>query len=144
MTDATIGLPTTSGGQTLDVERYTNAASTVTDREAIALAPAAPSLAQTTRANVAFTSSGNTQVIAGVGGKTIRIMRLLLMVSAATNIEFMDATSAVFGAYPLLANGSIVLDNTGEPWMTIATGDAFQVNSSNVVTGICTVWYTQS
>jgi hypothetical protein len=144
MTDATIGLPNTAGGQKVDVEGYTNASSTLTDREVVAIASAAPSLGQTTRANVAFTGSGKTQIIAGVSGKTIRIMRMLLVVAAATNIEFLDASSVIFGAFALPNNGSIVLDHTGEPWMTCATGDAFQVNSSVAVTGICTVWYTQS
>lgn len=143
--DTTITLPSTSGGPTLDAETYTNDSSTSVDRERIACIPGSPTAMQTTPANVAFTNSGNTQVVAGQASQSIRIMRMLLSVNAPTNIEILDGASTVLlGPYYLGAGGSIVLDDSGEPWSVGTDGNALNVNSSVAVNGTITVWYTQS
>jgi hypothetical protein len=119
----------------------------VTDNSAVnqPVVPAAPTAMKTTPVAVNFSSSGDQTVVSAVGGQTIRVMRMLLVVAGATNITFKDSTPTSFsGAIPMLANGSITLDDSGEPWFVTASGKGFVINSSVGVSVQGTIWYTQS
>lgn len=143
--DATIVLPPNSGGPTLDAEAYTNDESVATNRERIAVCPGAPTAGQTAIANVTASSSGNTSVVAGVSSQNIRVMRILMTVASPTNIEFLDgASTVILGPYVFQANGSMVLDDDGEPWFIGSDGNALNINLSAASTVQVTVWYTQS
>jgi hypothetical protein len=144
MTDTSLQLPPNSGGPLLDAENYTGTVGAVI-RERVAFVAGTPSLGQTTIANSTFSSSGANVVVAAVASQTVRIYRLLLVVSSPTNVEFLDGGSTVLaGPFPLQTNGTIVLDDSGEPWFITSAGNAFEVNLSVSVTVCCTVWYTQS
>jgi hypothetical protein len=82
--------------------------------------------------------------IAAVGGQTVRVFRLIVTVDAATTINFRDGTNNFGDSYPMLANGSIVLDLTNEPWYITSTGNAFVIKQSGSANISYAVYYTQS
>jgi hypothetical protein len=104
-----------------------------------------PSTGLLTHANVTGSSSGNTTLVSGVAGKKIYLYRMLLSVNGATNVEIVDSTSStvLLGPYYLTgAGGSVVLDNTGEPWaITTVIGDTMAVNLSAAQSFTVDVWY---
>jgi len=145
MTDSTIQLPPNGGGPILDAEQFTNSGSTVTNRERMAVVPGIPQTGQTTPVNANQSASGDTTVVAGTAAQTVRIYRLVLSVSAPTNILFKDgASTTLAGPYYLQAGGTITLDDSGEPWFITSAGNGFVVNSSNAVAYTVTAWYTKS
>lgn len=97
-------------------------------------------------AAISFSGSGDNPVIAGVVGKSISVVAMLLAVGAATNITFKDGGSNLLsGAFPLVANGSIALDYSQDgkmPWYWTTAGNAFVINSSNAVQVSGTIYYT--
>lgn len=103
--------------------------------------PAATS--QLTPTKIDFATSGNHNVIAGVSAKVIAVYRVLLVVAGATNITFEDGTTALTGALPLAANGTVVLDFQSEPWFVTSTAAAFNINSSAAVQVSGAIWATQ-
>jgi hypothetical protein len=110
----------------------------------VSTVPGLPTTGATTKTNTAFSSSGWTTIVAASGSTTIRLYRLVVSVAAATSIEIGDGTNIFLGPYYLTANGSIVLDISGEPWAVSGAGVALEINSSNAVNGTCTTWTTQS
>jgi hypothetical protein len=143
--DATIVLPSSSGGPTLDAETYSNASSTTVDRERVASVPGVPTKQQTTPVNVLASASGANVIVAGVGGQTVRVMRMLLVAAAPVNVDFRDGASTILsGPFPLGTNGAIVLDDDGEPWCVTSSGNGFEIGLSAAVNVQTTVWYTQS
>lgn len=80
-----------------------------------------------------FSASGSSTVVGGVAGQRINIMKLALVIAAATNLTFQDASTPLTGAMSMLANGSIVLDCDGAPWYTTSVGNGFIINSSSAV-----------
>ena len=92
---------------------------------------------------IAFSSSGDNTVVAGLTANPIRVYGLVATVNGATNITFKDGSTALSGALILTGNGSsFTLPLTDEPYFTTTIGNAFVMNSSSAVavSGIC--WYT--
>lgn len=110
--------------------------------------PAAPTTAKWSQAAITFNSSGANTIVAGVGGQTIRIMRIFFVNSDAatsTNITMLDSTPTNFsGAFLLQSGGSFNGSPSGEPLYVTAVGKGFQINSSAAVQISGTVWYTIS
>lgn len=104
---------------------------------------AAATMSQMLEAKIDFAGSGDTTLIAGVASQTVRIHRIFFVVGAATNIIFKDGATALTGAIPMLANGSFVLDYSGEPWFTTTAANGFVVNSSAGVQISGRIYYTQ-
>ena len=97
------------------------------------------------KASVSVSSSGNNTLIAGVSGQSIKVYKMFLVFGAAVNATFQDGSStALTGAMPFTANGSIVLDLDTVPWFTTSAGNAFVLNLSTSVTATGTVYYSQS
>ena len=90
-----------------------------------------PGAAQLTVTAINFASGSQQNIVAaGTGSQTIKVYRLYMVVSAATNITFADGV-VTDGAIPLAANEAIVLTFDGEPWFVGAAATAFKVTSSN-------------
>ena len=106
--------------------------------------PGAPVSGLTTLYNITTSSSGWTSLVTGVAAQTIRLMRMVLSVSATTVVEIGDGTNVFGGPYYLNGGGSITLDDSGEPWFKTGSGASLEVNSSNAVAITVTVWVTQS
>lgn len=82
--------------------------------------------------------------IAGVGGQTIRVFRLILVVDSATTINFRDGNTPFGDPYYLTPNGSITLDLSNEPWYITSSSNGFQINQTGTANIGARIWYTQS
>lgn len=102
--------------------------------------------ARTSSVAVNFSSSGVNTIVAGAASTKVRVYRLIIVATGATNITFQDdnGSPVLFtGAIPLQANGSITLDFSDEAWFTTTTAKGFTINSSNAVQVSGIVYYTQ-
>jgi len=114
--------------------------------------PAAPATSQFSFAviNVAVgAGSGNQTIIAGVGGKTVRIFEMDVQVSglgaSSSTITFKDGTStALTGPYFALNGWSWSRDNNGDPAFTTTSGNGFVINNSTAAQLSGYVKYQQS
>lgn len=94
-------------------------------------------------AAVLTSTSSTIAAIAGVAGQIIRVYKLFLVVGGTTNLTFQDGPTALSGAIPLVANGSVTLDMDGQAWFTTSVGNAFNIgNSGSSVQVSGTVYYT--
>lgn len=80
--------------------------------------------------NAALT--GDNTLIAAVVGKTIHVVDMFLVVAGTTNLTFKDGASALTGAIPMVANGSLILhENPNSEWFaTTNPANSFVMNSS--------------
>lgn len=93
--------------------------------------------------SVVNSSSGTIAAIAAPAAtEVIRVYKLFLVLGGITNITFEDGSTALCGPLPMLANGSITLDNDGLPWFTTSPGNAFNILNSGAVLVAGTVYYT--
>lgn len=104
-----------------------------------------PTIGRMSQTAINFSTSGDNTLVAGVGGQTIRIWRIIFNVGGSTNITIKDgAVTAFSGPLTFSSSGGMILDFSGEPWYTTSTSNAFVFNSTNAVQVGGTVWYTQS
>ena len=79
-------------------------------------------------------SSGNTTIVAAqtVAGQPafIKIWALWIVIAGITNITFYDGITALSGAAPMVANGSMFFAPGTVPWLTASPNNAFIMNSS--------------
>jgi len=106
-----------------------------------------PTTSTLLKAQVNLSTSGDNTVISGVGGQTIRIMKMFLIIGGASeqDITFKDSTPAtLLPSSPFTPPASLQLMLDGVPWFITAAGKDFIINLSAAqkVTGI--VYYTQS
>lgn len=98
-----------------------------------------------TAASVSFSSSGDNTVIAAVSSKVIKVYKVVLVFAGAANITIKDGSStALTGVMSMLANGSITLDNDGQPWFTTSASNALVMNISAGVQVSGRIYYTQA
>lgn len=96
-------------------------------------------------ANISISAGGDNTVIVGVAGRTIRVFKLFLVVASNVTLTFKDGVvTAISGALPMTANGSIVLDFDGEHWFVTSLGNDFIINLSGAVGVFGRIYYTQS
>ncbi len=103
--------------------------------------PASPGLG---RVVVNTSTTGNTTLVAAVAGKNIELVKIAIVVSAATIIQFFDGTNAVTGPMSLAANQEYILDESydGIPWFSAVTG-ALIINQSTTAQIGGVLVYTQ-
>lgn len=105
----------------------------------------APTTAQLASVSVSVAASGDNTLVAGAGGQTVRVFKLMLVVGAAVNIRFKDgAGTNLTGIMTMTASGAVVLDFDSEPWFVTALGNGFVLNLSAAVQVSGRVYYTQS
>jgi hypothetical protein len=91
-----------------------------------------------------FSSSGNTTLVAGLSGQTIRVFRIMFNVGGATNITISDGVTTFSGPLSFSTGGGFVLDFSGDPWYVTGLSNGFVFNSTAAVQVGGTVYYTQS
>jgi hypothetical protein len=100
------------------------------------------------QAAISFTTTGDNTVIAGVAGKVITIVSMVLVSTGTTNITVKDGTggTALSGAMPLAAGVPLVLppDPTVDWYQSAVAGNNFVLNQSGAVQISGTVWYVQN
>ncbi len=104
-----------------------------------------PTTASLSNAVINFSAAGDNVVVSTVSLQTVRVYRILFTATTATTFTFKSGGStALSGVMSLAANGSVVLDFTGEPWYITTAGQAFIINQTGTAQISGTVWYTQS
>ena len=77
------------------------------------------------------TGAGDHILVAGIGGKTIRVHRLFFTTDIATTVAFkVGETADATGPMTLFAGGSMVLDVSPDPWFTTITGSGLVLNDT--------------
>lgn len=105
---------------------------------------ARPTTVNLSSETVNFTTTGSVTVVPGIASQLIRIFRMFLVVSAATNLTFEDSSTALTGAMNMTANGAIILDFDGEPWFVTSSGNGFVINQSGSAQISGRIYFTQS
>ena len=101
-----------------------------------------PDYSNVLTAPVTFAASGDNTLVAAVVGKVIKLVRIFVVASAATNLTFKDGATALSGALPMAANGALVLDLSDSPWFsTSSVSNNLILNSSAAVQASGTVYY---
>ncbi len=85
---------------------------------------------------ISVASTGDNVIVAAVPGLVVRLYRLDITVSANTNLTIKNGSTIVRGPYYMLANGSIVLDFSGRPWITCSENTNLVINSSAATASI--------
>lgn len=84
---------------------------------------------------IAATSSGNTDVVAAVTSKKIRVLAYNLLVSGAASVKFQSGASTdKTGSKALAANGGLVAGFNPLGWFETVSGEKLNINSSAAVT----------
>jgi len=95
---------------------------------------------QTRYANVLYapinaTASGDTQIVAGVSGKRIRVIAYAIVSSATVNVKFRSNTTDITGAMRIVEGGGIAHAYDGGLFQT-AVGESLNINlSANATVG---------
>lgn len=136
------GTVTTSGGGTVNQGTPAAATSAWYDR------PGAPTTAAWTQVPINCAALGANVLIAGVGGQTVRVMRMFFVNSdptLATVVTIQDTTPTSFtGPMRFISTGVYNGMPTGEPLYISAVGKGIQLNQTVAVQLSGAIWYTQS
>jgi hypothetical protein len=90
-------------------------------------------------------ASGDTTIISGTSGQTIKIWSLILWSAGAVNVILKDAaTRNLTGAIGMVAQSRFILDETAHPWFTLTAGNAFVINLSTTIQVSGSVRYTKA
>lgn len=85
-----------------------------------------------TNLSVAIAAPGDSVLVAGQLGKTIKLYRGIFNVDAATNLKFTDGAAGtnLFGLAYLAPGGGLTMQPSGIPWLTTSPGNDLVLNSS--------------
>ncbi len=73
-------------------------------------------------------ASGDTTVVAAIANAKIRVLNLAVVSTLANVITFKSGSTTISGAFPLGANGGLVLDFNEHGWFETAAGEALVIN----------------
>jgi hypothetical protein len=97
--------------------------------------------------HVRGTNTGNDFIaIPAVASQRIGVHKMIVVVAGATSIQFTDHVSTSLSQlFPLLANGTIVLDTqvNGDPWWSTAIGAAFSIVQTAGASISYDIWFVQ-
>jgi hypothetical protein len=86
-------------------------------------------------ASISATTSGDTQIVAGVSGKRIRVIAYAVVASGTVNIKFRSGTTDITGSMRVVEGGGIAHAYDGGLFQT-AIGQPLNINlSTNATVG---------
>lgn len=94
-------------------------------------------------AAISTSASGNTEVVAAVASKKIRVLRLTVVANAAVNVKFQSAAADRTGLHYLAANGGWVEGFCPVGVFETAAGEALNINLSGAVAVGGTLTYVE-
>jgi len=103
------------------------------------ITPVAPLLSEA----IIDTNDADTVLVAGVAGKIIKVYQLFIVQADDATLTFKSASTALCGALPMLANGSVFMAYTTAPWFTTADGADFVLSQSSTVQVSGRLYYLQ-
>ena len=97
----------------------------------------------TPHVNVAATpaSLGSNALVGAVAGVKYRVLQCSVVSTLANVVTFKSNTTSISGAYPLAANGGIVLPYNEHGWFETAAGEALNVDLSVATATAITLQY---
>lgn len=115
----------------------------------VSIIPATPASGALLHVRVDVQSSGDTVLVGGVNGQSIRVMRALLTVFASGSnldiVSWKDTTPQnLSGPLYFMGLGGITLDDSGEPWWVTAVGKGLVLSQTQICAIGGDIWYTQS
>lgn len=81
-----------------------------------------------TSAFVNASSLGATQILAGVTGRSIRVVACAIVCTSASTVKFQSNTTDITATFPLGANGGFVLPYNDWGWCETLPGEALNIN----------------
>jgi hypothetical protein len=85
-------------------------------------------------ASVSTAGSGDTEIVAAVPNKKIRVVNYALVANAAVSAKWKSGSTDKTGAMPFAANGGISCPGSSDSvWFETATGEALNLNLSGAV-----------
>jgi hypothetical protein len=73
-------------------------------------------------------SLGSNVVLAAVPGKSIRVIDVAVVTTLANTVSFLSSAGAITAAWPLGANGGLVLPFNEHGWFQTNAGEGLNVN----------------
>lgn len=89
------------------------------------------------------TTATDTTLVAGVAGKRTRVWQIFFVQSLDSNVTFKSGSTALTGAMPLTAFGTLMLPSSPHPWFTTAVGEAFVMSQSASAQISGRIYYSQ-
>jgi hypothetical protein len=86
------------------------------------------------QAHINVATATNTQLVAAVAGKKIRVTAVTIICAGAQGVTFKTATTALGGEYSFATNGGMDVDRTPPNWfMETVAGEALNITTSQAV-----------
>lgn len=82
---------------------------------------------------VNVSSSGDSELVAAVPGKRLKLISGLAVSAGTVSIKFKSASTDLTGAMPLIANSGFVIPEATAGWIVTAQGEALNINLSGAV-----------
>lgn len=99
--------------------------------------------AVTKTAYVNPSTATDTEVVAAITGKVIRVHAVASVAAGANNVYFKSATTAICGTMALAANGGFILPYNEAGWFATAASAALNFTTSAAVATGLTVVYSE-
>jgi len=104
-----------------------------------------PTVGALTTIAISSSTTGDNVIVSTQSAQTVRVFRMFIVVSAATNITLKSGGSTnLTGAMTFNAGGAFILDFSGEPWFVTSASNAFIINQSGTAQISGSISYTQS
>lgn len=82
---------------------------------------------------ISTSSSGNTELIAAVTGRKIRVISYVIVCNAAVNVKFQSGSTDITGLLYFAANGGAACTVEGLGCFQTAAGEALNINLSGAI-----------
>jgi hypothetical protein len=100
-----------------------------------------PKVSPVQRTALTTATIGSNAVVAAKTGQRIRVLGTVIVTTLANSIDFLSASTAITGIFPLAANGGFVMPFTEHGWCETEEGEALNINLSVATsTGIQVLW----
>lgn len=86
------------------------------------------------RKAINISSSGDNTII--TQSLPINVMKMFLVAKGAVDVTFKDANGALTGPMPITANGGLVWDFDGKPWLVSQTSLIINLSGAVQVSGV--------
>ncbi len=99
---------------------------------------------QVLQSSIDFSGAGDNIAIVGSPKKIIKVLQFFFVLSAATNLIFKSAATALTGTMQYPSAGAQVQDFIQLPLTCLQAGDGFVINSSSAVQIGGTIWFIRA
>lgn len=87
-------------------------------------------------------SLGDNSLVAAISNAKIRVLGFAVVTTASNTVKFRSNTTDISAAFPLAANGGVVLPFNEHGWFETSVGQALQINLSAATSTAVQLQYT--